>query len=62
MTLISLIITLVVIGLVMYLINQFVPLDSGIKRILNIAVVVFLVLWLIQSLGLIGPLGTIQIR
>lgn len=61
MTLLSLIVVLVVLGLVMYLINSFVPMDASIKRILNIAVVIFLVLWLLQSFGLLGPLGQIRI-
>ena len=61
MTLVSLIIVLVVVGLLMYLINAFIPLDPTIKRILNIAVVIFLIIWLIQSLGLLGPLGNLRI-
>lgn len=62
MTLISLIIVLVVLGILMYLINAFVPMDANIKKVLNIAVVVVLILWLIQSLGLLGPIGSIRIR
>jgi hypothetical protein len=61
MTLVSLIIVLVVVGLLMYLINAFIPLDPTIKRILNIAVVIFLIIWLIQALGLLGPIGNLRI-
>lgn len=62
MSLLSLILVLVIIGFVLYLVNQLIPLDPQIKKILNVAVVIFLVIWLIQSLGLLGPLATIRIR
>lgn len=61
MPLVSLIIILVVVGLVMYLINAFIPLDPTIKQILNIAVVIFLIVWLIQALGLLSTLGNLRI-
>ena len=61
MPLVSLIIVLVVVGLLMYLINAFIPLDPTIKQILNIAVVIFLIIWLIQALGLLGPIGNLRI-
>ena len=50
MTLIGLIVALVVIGLVLWLINTFIPMDPKVKTILNVVVIIFLVLWLIQSL------------
>ena len=62
MSLISLIIVLVILGVVMYLINQFIPMEASVKTILNIAVVIIVVLWLIQAIGLLGPIGTIRIR
>lgn len=62
MTLIGLLIVLILIGLLLYLINQFIPMDPKIKTILNVVVVVVVILWLVQSLGLIGPLNEIRIR
>jgi len=61
MTLASLIILLVVLGVVLYLINAFIPMDATIKRILNICVVIFLIIWLLQAFGLLAGLGTIRI-
>lgn len=63
MDLISLIITLVVVGVILWLVNTYVPMDAKIKRILNIAVVVLVVLWLLFSvLGLgSGNLGAVRI-
>jgi hypothetical protein len=61
MDLISLIVTLVVVGVVLWLINAYVPMDAKIKRILNIAVVVLVVLWLLFSVLGITHLGNIRV-
>jgi hypothetical protein len=61
MSLLTLIVVLVVLGILMYLINCYVPMDATVKKILNIAVVIFLVLWLLQAFGLLGPLEQIRI-
>ena len=52
--LISLIITLVVVGVILYLINNYLPMDGKIKSILNIVVVIAVILWLLQSFGMLG--------
>jgi hypothetical protein len=61
MSLISLIVVLVIIGVVMYLINAYIPMEANIKRLLNIAVIIFLVIWMLSAFGLLGPLSTIRI-
>lgn len=58
----EIIITLVVVGVVLYLINSFVPMDGKIKTILNWAVVVIVVIWLLQSLGLLGSLNNVRVN
>jgi hypothetical protein len=62
MSLIGLIVTLVIVGLILWLINSYIPMDQKIKTILNVAVVIVVILWLIQAFGLLGPLGDIKIR
>jgi hypothetical protein len=62
MSLIGLIVTLVIIGLILWLINSYIPMDQKIKTILNVAVVIVVILWLIQAFGLLGPLGDIKVR
>lgn len=57
MTLLGLILTLMLIGVIMWLINTYVPMAAPIKTILNIAVAIILVIWLVESLGLLGPLN-----
>ena len=58
MSLIGLVLTLVVVGVLLWLLNNYIPMDGKIKRILNGVVVI----WLLQAFGLIGSLQNIRIR
>lgn len=62
MTLIGVIVFLVIIGLVMYLINTLIPMDPRIKTILNVVVIIFILIWLLQTLGILGGFGDMRIR
>jgi UDP-N-acetylmuramyl pentapeptide phosphotransferase/UDP-N-acetylglucosamine-1-phosphate transferase len=61
MDLISLIITLIVVGVLLWLVNNYIPMDSKIKRILNIVVVVAVVVWLLNLLGLMDSIRGIRV-
>lgn len=61
MSLISLVVTLIVVGVLLWLINNYIPMDAKIKSILNIVVVVVVVLWLLNLLGLMDSLRGIRI-
>jgi uncharacterized membrane protein YvlD (DUF360 family) len=61
MDLISLIITLIVVGVLLWLVNNYIPMDAKIKNILNIVVVVAVVLWLLNMLGLMDSLRGIRV-
>jgi hypothetical protein len=61
MSLLGLIITLVVVGVLLWLLNNYVPMDGKIKRILNAVVVIVVVVWLLQAFGLLGSLRNIRI-
>lgn len=61
MSLISVVIVLIVVGVVLYLINQFIPMDSKIKSILNIVVVIVVILWLLNAFGLFDSSTTLRI-
>ena len=61
MPLINLVIVLVVVGVVLWVINSYIPMQSTIKKILNVVVVIAVVLWLLSVFGLIGDLSTIRI-
>ena len=54
MPLITLIITLVVVGIILFLINNYLPMDGKIKNILNIVVVIAVIVWLLQSFGILS--------
>lgn len=58
MTIIGLIVTLIVIGILLWLVNTYIPMDPKIKNILNIVVVVVVVLWVLNLfLGGFGVLS-----
>lgn len=59
--LLHVILTLIVIGILLWLINRFIPMQSTIKSILNAVVVIVVVLWLLQVFGLFSSLGTIRV-
>ncbi len=61
MSLLGLIITLVVVGVLLWLLNTYVPMDGKIKSILNAVVVIVVVIWLLQAFGLLGSLRNIRI-
>ena len=53
MSLISLAVTLVVIGVLLWLVNTYIPMDGKIKKILNVVVVVCVVVWLLFAFGIL---------
>jgi len=55
---ISIIVTLVVIGLLLYLIDL-IPMDGTIKQIIRVIVIIGVVVWLLQSFGFMGSLSSI---
>ncbi|MDZ7626482.1 MAG: Thivi_2564 family membrane protein [Ignavibacteriaceae bacterium] len=61
MSLITLVIVLVIVGVVLWLINSFIPMQSTIKKILNVVVIIVVILWLLSAFGVIGSLDTIRI-
>jgi hypothetical protein len=61
MSLITLVIVLVVVGVVLWLINSYIPMQSTIKKILNVVVVIVVILWLLSAFGVIESFDTIRI-
>jgi hypothetical protein len=61
MPLINLVIVLIVVGVLLWLVNSYIPMQSTIKRILNAVVVIAVVIWLLSVFGLIGNLSTIRV-
>ena len=61
MSLLSIIIVLIVVGVLLWLVNTYIPMDGKIKGIHNAVVVIVVVLWLLQAFGLIGDIAGIRI-
>jgi len=61
MPLMHLVLTLIVVGVLLWLVNRFIPMQSNIKSILNGAVVIAVVLWLLNIFGLFHGLSHIRI-
>lgn len=61
MSLISLVVTLIVVGVLLWLVNAYIPMDGKIKKILNIVVVICVVLWLLSVFGILGNSGDIRV-
>lgn len=61
MPLISLVVTLIVVGVLLWLVNPYLPMDGKIKKILNIVVVICVVVWLLCVFGVLGHSGDIHV-
>jgi 1-acyl-sn-glycerol-3-phosphate acyltransferase len=61
MSLISLVITLIVIGVLLWLVNTYIPMDGKIKKILNVVVVICVVVWLLVAFGVLEHSGDIRV-
>lgn len=61
MSLISLVITLIIIGVLLWLVNAYIPMDGKIKKILNIVVVICVVVWLLFAFGILDHASDIRV-
>jgi hypothetical protein len=61
MPLIQLVIVLVVVGVILWLVNTYIPMQATIKKIINVVVIIAVILWLLSVFGVIGSLQGIHI-
>jgi len=61
MSLVTAVLTLIVVGLLLWLVNRFIPMEGAIKTILNLVVVIAVVLWLLYGFGILNHSGTIHL-
>lgn len=59
---IEIIVTIVVVGVLLWLVETYLPLNSTIKRILEVVVIFVIVIWLLQEFGLLGSIDNVRIR
>ena len=60
MPLINVVLTLIVVGVVLWLINTYIPMQATIKKILNVVVIIVVILWLLYGFGIINGSGNVH--
>jgi hypothetical protein len=61
MPLMQVALTLIVVGVLLWLVNRFIPMQSTIKSVLNGVVVIAVVVWLVNLFGLLAPLRAFRV-
>lgn len=61
MSLLTVLLVLVVVGVILWLVNTYIPMDRKIKNILNVVVVIVVIIWLLQAFGLLESVKNIHI-
>ena len=61
MSVLGLILLIVAIGVILFLINAYVPMESNVKKILNVVVVIILILILLHAFGVIDELRGVRV-
>ena len=61
MNLLTILIILVVVGVILWLVNAFIPMDGKIKTILNVVVVIAVIIWLLKVFGAFAYLGSVHL-
>lgn len=60
MPLIVVVITLIVVGILLWAVNKYIPMTAAIKQILNIVVIIAVILWLLNIFGLFSYVSSIK--
>ncbi len=61
MPIIQVIVALIAVGVVLWLINTYIPMDAKIKGILNAVIVIAVIIWLLQGFGVLGSLSGVRV-
>ncbi|MBC7949579.1 MAG: hypothetical protein H7Y42_16960 [Chitinophagaceae bacterium] len=61
MPLLTILIVLIVVGVILWLVNTYIPMDRKIKSILNVVVVIVVVIWLLQAFGVLGSMKSLRV-
>ncbi len=60
-SLISLVAALIIVGVLLWAVNTYIPMDGKIKNILNVVVVICVIVWLLYAFGIISRAGDIRV-
>lgn len=61
MPLLTIVIVLIVVGVILWLINSYIPMDRKIKNILNVVVVIVVVIWLLKVFGIWSSMNNLRV-
>ena len=61
MPLLTVLLILIVVGVILWLINTYIPMDRKIKNILNVVVVIVVIIWLLKVFGLLDSLKSLKV-
>jgi len=61
MPLLTILVVLIVTGVLLWLVNTYIPMDSKIRRILNVVVVIIVIIWLLKVFGLFNALMDVRV-
>jgi hypothetical protein len=61
MPILTVLVVLIVVGVLLWLVNTYIPMDRKIKNILNVVVVIIVVIWLLKAFGLLSSLNSVKI-
>ena len=60
MSLLTILVILIIVGVVLYLINTFIPMDGNVKKVMNIFVIIVLIVWLLRAVGAFVYLSAVR--
>lgn len=61
MSLLTIVIVLIVVGVLLYLVNNYIPMDRRVKSILNAVVIIVLIIWLLKAFGLFDSVSSLKV-
>jgi hypothetical protein len=61
MNLVSIVLALIAVGVLLWLVNAYIPMAEGVKKLLNAVVIIVLVVWLLKVFGMLSYLSRIHL-
>jgi len=61
MSILSILLVIIIVGVLLWVVNTYIPMDRKIKNILNIVVVIIVIVWLLKVFRLFSYLTNVQV-
>jgi hypothetical protein len=61
MSILSILLIIVIVGVIVWAVNAYVPMDAGFKKLFNVAAIVLTIVWLCYRLGVFSELGSVTV-